>query len=93
VEKWILRKAFEDLLPAEIVWRDKLQFDQGSGVADDVIHEIDRRAREADVPIDGARSTEEAYYRSLLAESCETPQPILDLVNHWDTRIHAEAHQ
>ncbi len=31
IEKWILRKAFEDLLPPEIVWRDKEQFDEGSG--------------------------------------------------------------
>jgi asparagine synthase (glutamine-hydrolysing) len=34
VEKWILRKACEDLLPPEIVWRDKEQFDEGSGTAD-----------------------------------------------------------
>lgn len=34
VEKWILRKACEDLLPREIVWRDKEQFDEGSGTAD-----------------------------------------------------------
>ena len=34
IEKWILRKAFADLLPEEIVWRDKSQFDQGSGFAD-----------------------------------------------------------
>jgi len=34
VEKWILRKACEDLLPQEIVWRDKEQFDEGSGTAD-----------------------------------------------------------
>ena len=33
VEKWILRKAFEDLLPRDIVWRDKEQFDHGSGTA------------------------------------------------------------
>ncbi|MCA9071830.1 MAG: asparagine synthase (glutamine-hydrolyzing), partial [Planctomycetaceae bacterium] len=33
-EKWILRKAFEDLLPREIVWRDKQQFDEGSGLSD-----------------------------------------------------------
>ncbi|MFI5783577.1 asparagine synthetase B family protein [Nocardia sp. NPDC051570] len=32
VEKWVLRKAAEDLLPAEIVWRIKLAFDQGSGI-------------------------------------------------------------
>ena len=31
IEKWILRKAFEELLPDEIVWREKLPFDQGSG--------------------------------------------------------------
>ncbi len=28
-EKWLLRKAFEDLLPQEIVWRDKMEFAQG----------------------------------------------------------------
>ncbi len=27
-EKWVLRKAFEDLLPPEILWRDKEQFDE-----------------------------------------------------------------
>ena len=30
-EKWILRKACEDLLPAEVIWRTKAQFDEGSG--------------------------------------------------------------
>ncbi|MFQ5382843.1 MAG: asparagine synthase B, partial [Dehalococcoidia bacterium] len=34
IEKWILRKACEDLLPGEIVWRDKEQFDEGSGTVD-----------------------------------------------------------
>jgi asparagine synthase (glutamine-hydrolysing) len=29
--KWILRKAFEDLLPAEITWREKTPIEQGSG--------------------------------------------------------------
>lgn len=31
VEKWILRAACEDLLPREIAWRPKAQFDEGSG--------------------------------------------------------------
>ncbi len=31
MEKWILRKAFEDLLPEEIVWRQKEQFSDGVG--------------------------------------------------------------
>lgn len=31
IEKWHLRKAFEDLLPPELIWREKMPFDQGSG--------------------------------------------------------------
>lgn len=31
IEKWILREAFDGLLPDEILWREKLPFDQGSG--------------------------------------------------------------
>ncbi len=32
VEKWILRKSCEHLLPPEITWRMKLAFDHGSGI-------------------------------------------------------------
>ena len=31
VEKWILREAFDGVLPSEILWREKEPFDQGSG--------------------------------------------------------------
>jgi asparagine synthase (glutamine-hydrolysing) len=31
VEKHILRQAFEGILPEEILWREKMPFDQGSG--------------------------------------------------------------
>lgn len=31
IEKWILRKAFEDLLPESITWRQKEQFSDGVG--------------------------------------------------------------
>jgi len=34
VEKWILRRAFSDYLPDEIVWRDKQMFGEGSGSID-----------------------------------------------------------
>jgi asparagine synthase (glutamine-hydrolysing) len=30
-EKWLLRRAFSELLPEAIVWREKMPFDQGSG--------------------------------------------------------------
>jgi asparagine synthase (glutamine-hydrolysing) len=33
-EKWVLREAVADLLPPEVVWRTKSQFDEGSGVGD-----------------------------------------------------------
>jgi len=31
VEKWHLRKAFDGFLPDELIWREKMPFDQGSG--------------------------------------------------------------
>ena len=31
MEKWILRKAFEDYLPASVAWRQKEQFSDGVG--------------------------------------------------------------
>jgi asparagine synthase (glutamine-hydrolysing) len=31
MEKWVLRKAFEDILPESIVWRQKEQFSDGVG--------------------------------------------------------------
>lgn len=34
VEKWILRKAVEDVLPASVLWRPKSKFWQGAGVVD-----------------------------------------------------------
>ncbi len=39
IEKWILRKAFEDLLPPEIVWRQKEQLSDG------VVLRLDRLAQ------------------------------------------------
>ncbi|HBR30080.1 MAG TPA: asparagine synthase [Firmicutes bacterium] len=34
VEKWILRKAVEDLLPEQALWRPKVKFWEGAGVED-----------------------------------------------------------
>lgn len=33
IEKWVLRHAFQDLLPDEIVWRTKQKFSEGAGSA------------------------------------------------------------
>ncbi len=82
VEKWILRKAFEDLLPPEIVWRDKLQFDQGSGFGDLLTATVTGLGR--DIGANGARSPEERYYKKLLAEAYADTPEVLDLVAHWE---------
>ena len=42
-EKWVLRKACEELLPAEVVWRKKAQFDEGSGT----VHALEQVLAEA----------------------------------------------
>lgn len=89
IEKWILRKAFEDVLPSEIVWRDKEQFDEGSGLADLLADEAGRHGRLLAVRCGGlqeARSPEEAYYRAILAQAFEEPAQILSLVAHWSER-------
>jgi asparagine synthase (glutamine-hydrolysing) len=33
IEKWVLRKAFEDILPSSVVWRGKEKFAEGAGSA------------------------------------------------------------
>jgi len=40
----LLRKAFEDYLPPEIVWRDKMEFAHGCGI---LFHAEAQRRREA----------------------------------------------
>lgn len=31
MEKWVVRKAFEDMLPESVAWRQKEQFSDGVG--------------------------------------------------------------
>jgi asparagine synthase (glutamine-hydrolysing) len=93
IEKWILRKAFEDLLPAEIVWRDKEQFDEGSGTADllargldEVMSERDARRYMAQHEETYLRSREECVYHKLLSEAYEDPSIVLNNVARWADR-------
>jgi asparagine synthase (glutamine-hydrolysing) len=93
VEKWVLRKAFEDILPAEILWRDKEQFDEGSGTVDLLAEVIDRwmPAEEAKRylrhhAIAHLRSPEECLYHKLLCEAYSDPVPIINNVARWTDR-------
>ena len=77
IEKWILRKAFEDYLPKEIVWRQKEQFSDGVGyswidtlktVVEKLISDDQLTNAAQKFPIQPPGTKEEYYYRSLFSE-------------------------
>ena len=77
MEKWVLRKAFEDMLPESIAWRQKEQFSDGVGyswidslkeiVATAVTNEQLANAKYK-FRIQTPLSKEEYYYRSIFSE-------------------------
>ncbi len=92
-EKWILRKAFEDLLPDEIIWRDKEQFDEGSGTVDLVERALKNAMSEEEAaeyrtrfPETQLRSPEECWYHRMFMEVYDDPGPILRNVGRWADR-------
>lgn len=48
VEKWILRKAVEDLLPEDVLWRPKVKFWEGAGVEDQIAAYAEAQISDAD---------------------------------------------
>jgi asparagine synthase (glutamine-hydrolysing) len=77
IEKWVLRKAFEDYLPASVAWRQKEQFSDGVGynwidslkalTSKEVSDEQLANARFR-FPINPPMSKEEYFYRSIFSE-------------------------
>jgi len=74
MEKWILRKAFEDMLPSEVAWRQKEQFSDGVGYSwIDTLKEMvneevsDKQIEQAafKFPIQTPQTKEEYFYRSI----------------------------
>ena len=77
IEKWVVRKAFEDYLPKEVAWRQKEQFSDGVGynwidtlkeltnerISDDELTNAKYR-----FPINPPMSKEEYYYRTIFEE-------------------------
>jgi asparagine synthase (glutamine-hydrolysing) len=93
VEKWVLRAAFSDLLPAPIVWRRKEQYDEGSGTADllprllaALMGEAQAEAYRQRHPGVYLRSAEECFYHQSLLEVFAQPGPILANVARWAER-------
>jgi asparagine synthase (glutamine-hydrolysing) len=77
MEKWILRKAFEDILPAEVAWRQKEQFSDGVGYSwiDTLKAEAERQVSDEDMknaatifPIQTPKSKEEYRYRKIFSQ-------------------------
>ena len=74
MEKWIIRKAFEDMLPESVAWRQKEQFSDGVGYSwIDTLKEVvnkevsDEQLANAKFrfPIQTPTNKEEFYYRSI----------------------------
>lgn len=77
MEKWILRKAFEDYLPKDIAWRQKEQFSDGVGYSwiDMLKQKALEKVSDEDManaiirfPINPPMSKEEYRYRSIFSE-------------------------
>ncbi|MDK2846483.1 MAG: hypothetical protein PWR02_1477 [Synergistales bacterium] len=93
VEKWILRKAFENELPESITWRKKEQFDEGSGVIG-LLKSIAQKAFPGETwkkfrderPLVRLRSAEECLYYSIFERVFEQPEAVADIVARWSER-------
>jgi asparagine synthase (glutamine-hydrolysing) len=77
MEKWVLRKAFEDILPESVAWRQKEQFSDGVGygwidtlkliATEKVTDEMMSNAKYR-FPINTPMSKEEYHYRTIFVE-------------------------
>ncbi len=77
MEKWVLRKAFEDYLPESVAWRQKEQFSDGVGYSwidtlkqittSEVTDEMLETAKFR-FPINPPMSKEEYYYRTIFTD-------------------------
>ena len=77
IEKWVVRKAFEEYLPKEVLWRQKEQFSDGVGYSwidslkELVSKEITDKQMELaskKYPINPPQNKEEYYYRTIFEE-------------------------
>ena len=77
MEKWVLRKAFEDMLPESVAWRQKEQFSDGVGYdwIDTLKEVVEREVSDEQLanakfkfPIQTPQNKEEFYYRSIFED-------------------------
>lgn len=87
IEKWILRKTFENDLPEDVVWRIKKEFSQGSGPADlfpehfeSLITDTELEEEQEHNPV--IVTKEELYYYRLFTRFFGNG-PAIDTVGRW----------
>lgn len=74
IEKWVVRKAFEDMLPESVAWRQKEQFSDGVGyswidtlkaVVNEEVTDEQMANAHFRFPIQTPQNKEEYYYRTI----------------------------
>lgn len=80
-EKWLLRKACRDLLPRDLVWRKKAQFDEGSGTVE-ALRQALRLLTGGRGEVDAQR--ERKLYREILRSRFAEPEMILAQAGQWN---------
>ncbi len=77
IEKWVLRKAFEDYLPASVSWRQKEQFSDGVGynwidslkaIVEEKVTDEQMAQKAFRFPLHPPQNKEEYYYRTIFEE-------------------------
>jgi len=77
MEKWILRKAFEDILPESVAWRQKEQFSDGVGYSwiDTLKEKVEKEVTDEQLanahyrfPVNTPDTKEAFYYRSIFEQ-------------------------
>jgi asparagine synthase (glutamine-hydrolysing) len=77
MEKWILRKAFEDYLPESVAWRQKEQFSDGVGynwidtlraMTSEMVSDEQMAHVNETYPINPPMNKEEYYYRTIFTD-------------------------
>ncbi|MEL7589621.1 MAG: asparagine synthase B [Prolixibacteraceae bacterium] len=83
MEKWVLRKAFENILPESVAWRQKEQFSDGVGygwidtlkqIANEKVSDEMMKNAHFRYPINTPMSKEEYLYRSIFSEHFPSDQ-------------------
>lgn len=83
IEKWVVRKAFEDLLPESVAWRQKEQFSDGVGygwidtlkrIANEKVSDEMMKNAHYRFPVNTPMSKEEYLYRSIFSEHFPSDQ-------------------